>query len=571
MAQEGKDLYEVIAKLSNFESLEAICFNDNVKRKISCFFIDKAKLEPSLSFHYIYGKDITSLSFSQSVDKFGISGSVQISDKGGSLTTILEKQSNFYFVISIFEIYDEHIDFVNNNSIKTQNGFMLQPYIFEVESSNIITSEETSNKIYEINFIDIISATLKKISYGNLLLEYPSFINSNNFVELFQIIIDYATTIINLNHNKNYFVDNSIEFDTQSSTNLNEIIRELVLKDFPIYASCYELLNHIFKFAGKEEETPPNFNGVNVGKVIIPIILQYEILDLNGTYEKYFNNAISKKIVLDIQFANNKNITSGKLIKKLLICKSILKPFQLAFNNKDSFSYIYENINPKEKTNGGLEDSESIFSTLNGLAFSPLENVVDLASQNNLTGPIWKNLALLSETPSGSGNILVFFNWIYEYYKETFLNGKLSALYNFLKRDILPVVEPHFHLMEKNNLTGGSLETFSKMNANTIVVKSTNIVKEALFYVGKVLKSFIFMTSLFGFKIKGSIFRHPGEIIKINSCIKSPEDNFTSSILGGMEAQEIGFVLAYTTSITHIFNNSRYDNVIYASKVCSFL
>ena len=76
------------------------------------------------------------------------------------------------------------------------------------------------------------------------------------------------------------------------------------------------------------------------------------------------------------------------------------------------------------------------------------------------------------------------------------------------------------------------------------------------------------MNNLFGFDIRGNIFRHPGEIIKINVSGDTDDESITGTI-GGLEAKSNKFVLAYTTSITHSLNGSSIEDLIYANKICS--
>lgn len=77
------------------------------------------------------------------------------------------------------------------------------------------------------------------------------------------------------------------------------------------------------------------------------------------------------------------------------------------------------------------------------------------------------------------------------------------------------------------------------------------------------------MNSVFGFKINGSILRHPGEIIKINSSAYEKDDNTSTGTVGGIEGNMTGFVMAYTTGVNHIFRGGIYENLIFASKVCN--
>ena len=558
-AVEGGDLYEVLAKYCANLTCDYISFNDNFNRKIVCYFIDKATLSPQNIFQYSYGKEITSLTISQDMASYGTFASVEITDINGSLTAIVENQSSLYFVVGIIELVGDPV---------MEDGYMLQPYVFEIENSVPLSPDGAVSKIYRLELSDIISSTLHKVSYGNLLLHYPAFPNSSSFVEAYQYLINFAATIINYNHNKKYHIDTTFDFSSLISDNLPEILEKEVLGAIPLSTNCYEVLNRIFTHAACKAETPATFMGEDVGNVLVPLFLQNEYEDVKGMYRTFFN--ISERASSDsIEFSSSKNVMKKyQMIKRGFYCKNLLMPFTLAFDGKGKKSLIYENINPPTDENGKLAESEDIFLPSNGIMFSPLIESVDIPPTNSLVGLGWKNLVLLSETPNGSSNMLIYWNWIYEYFKAAFLNEKGSTLSRELGKSVQPVIDPHFHVMEANKLDGGDSENFAKINANTIVLKSTQPLEGALYHVGRSIKSYIFMNSMFGFKIKGSIFRHPGEIIKINSGISGLKDESTSSVVGGLESMKNKFVLAYTTSITHIFSRNSYENVIYANKIC---
>lgn len=563
---DGKDLYDSLAKLSIFNAVESVKFSDGYNRKIDCFFVDKFNLTQEGCFHYVYGREVKSISINHNISSFGVTASVEINDTNGSLTTVVERANNFYFVVSIYNAGDEDI---SGNS----SGFMPQPYVFDVEDITVKSPDGFPSKIYQISLIDIISGALKKVSYGNFLLEYPAFVNSNNFVELYLTIIEYAAKIIYYSHNKQYNIDNKIYFVDDIADSINEFLKSVILKDLPISMSCYQLLNYIYKHAAKEIQIPSHFEGDNPGNVLIPLFLQEEIEDISGSYRDFFKRNVSKEITDKLNFPATSGApfnVNATLIRKGLYARNLLMPFELAFNSGSAGgkSIIYENINPFVDEKFNILASEKIYNPSNGIVISPLEDTVDIPPDASITGFGWKNLALIADTPNGSGNMLIYFNWIYEFYKAVFLNDKNSVLKEKLKKFISPANDPHFHMMEISNLTGGDAETFAKINANTIVLKSTDTLKEALYHVGRTLKSYIMLNSLFGFKIKGDILRHPGEIIKINSAVKAVEDESPAGIIGGTDAASNKFVLAFTNSVTHNFNGNQFNDLIYATKIC---
>ena len=106
---EGEDLYNAILSFINFSYIESTIFSDGSSRKIDCFVVDKSVMDKSGCMHYIYGKDITSINITQTMSSYGISASIDITDTLGTVSSILERQSNFYFVIAILDIINEEM------------------------------------------------------------------------------------------------------------------------------------------------------------------------------------------------------------------------------------------------------------------------------------------------------------------------------------------------------------------------------------------------------------------------------------------------------------------------------
>lgn len=563
---EGEDLIDAIAKLSNFNFIESTVFADGFSRKIDCFFVPKTTINKEKCIHYIYGRDVISITITQTVSSYGISATAEINDALGSISTIAEFSPNYYFVISIFNVSEEEHG--------VSKGYMTQPYVFEIEECVPKSPDGSPSKVYQFKLKDIISSTLGKVGYGNLLLEYPGFVNLGSFCDVYNTILDYAGKIINILHNKEYYVDCTINFIEDNADSYNEILKSVIFKELDISMNCYSLLNYIYRHAAKEIAAPAHFTGDNPGNVLMPLLLQDEIEDIRSKYREYFKREVKKKITDSISFesAGAPYTTNASYIRRALYAKNILMPFELAFNSSeesDGKAIIYENINPLKDKSDAVLESEKIYFPMNGYVFSPIEDAVDIPPNGANIGLGWKNLALISDSPDGAGNLLIYFNWIYDYYLEVFLNEKKSHLSQELKEFITPSTDPHFHVMETSGLTGGDAETFAKMNANTIILKSTEPLKEALYHVGRTIKSYIMTNSLYGFKIKGDVLRHPGEIIKINSPSKNMDEHSAVSVIGGLAAAANNHILAYTNSIIHIFQGNTFKDLIYCNKICN--
>jgi hypothetical protein len=123
--------------------------------------------------------------------------------------------------------------------------------------------------------------------------------------------------------------------------------------------------------------------------------------------------------------------------------------------------------------------------------------------------------------------------------------------------------------MEGRNQNDEQEKLLAKANSVSIMSPSGNIKNDALYYVGQSLKNIIIESSLFGFEIRGNIFRHPGEIIKFNSLSKREDSESEGGPIDAFDSQRHGFSLCYVTSVTHSFSGNNFNDIIYATKICN--
>ena len=566
---ESENLYTVLASLSNFENMGVTRMDTGETFKISCFFIDKFNLNKDYALYFKYGQDIESITISSDMHSFGTRANIILNDLQGALSAILECQLNFYFVVSILNVIDSE---VREDGTTIEGGLLYQPYIFEIENVQLASPDNSNNKVYSISLIDIISSTLKRVSYGNLLLEQPDFPNLPNFGEIYKAFIEYAALIIHLLHDKKYKISTDIFLGGTINDDLNTIIKDLVLKDVTVDTSLYELINKVYKMAVRELQVPESFakKAEVKGMVLTPLFLNNEWEDVEGYYRKAYNDHDSYEMLEKINYEQGScSSIIAVMFKRGLFLKHLQMPFQLAFCQDEP--RIYETINPKTNANGEVDNIEKTFNPINGYTTTSLDNVVEIPIDGSMSGLLWKNIALMSDGAEGSTNALIYYNWILEYFKSGYLNAEDNFLQKKFNKQIKPPVHPLFLAMEKLELVGGDKEKFAKINSVTARLRSSDPVKEAFWYVGRSLKSYIFLNSLFGFKIRGNIVRHPGEIIKINynSPAENPGAASVSSPFGGLDIIQNGYVLAYITQVIHEFTGGEYSDTIYATKICT--
>ena len=565
--KQGEDLYTAIAKLAPFGEIKPIYTESKDLIKIGCYAVDRLNINKKNTIYLKYGTDVTSIKIEHGLTEFGINATVLVRDIRNSLTSILKHQLNYYFVVSLMTFYAD-------SGASSKNSIIYQPYVFEIDTIKLVEDKD-NEKIYKITLSDLVSATLKKVSYGNLLLQYPQIPSVANFGDLYNYFIEYASTIINLVHNKKYKIPNKIIFKCLNSDNINPIIRGLILKDLPTDTNALTLLQRIFRIAARELEAPANFaaKAEIKGPVLTPLFLTEEWEDLNGTYRNHYDVDKTFNFVSELTYDGSEKC-GGIYLRRAFFMKHLQMPFQLAFGEKEK-SKIFEVINPNY-VGGSISSDDRFFNPMNGYANTPINSVIELPIDGATVGLGWKNLMMMGDTAAGGHNSLVYFNWIYEYYKHAYLNYDGCALANKLKKHLSPVMDPNFHIAEVNGLMGGEAEFFAKANSSVIRLKTEDILKEILLHVGRQVKSYIFMNALTGFRMNANILRHPGEIIKINnptkiSDIKHAELSSQQSVVGGIDSQEYGYVLLYMTHVDHVFSGSKFENIIYGTRICDIV
>lgn len=495
--QEGENLYEAVCKLAPFGKIKTLAMSNKDNIKIGCYMVHKMHMNQETTIYLKYGSEADNIAIRNGMSEFGTHGSITINDSTGVLTSALQFQMNYYFVITIMNVYDED---------STEKALIFQPYIFEIDKVDIIASSGT-NKVYKILLSDIISATLKKVSYGNMLLQYPEMPNVTDYGELYNYFIDYAANIINIIHNKKYKIPKKIFFKSLNSDSISTIIKAVVFKDLPIDTTAYNLLNKIFIVAARELEVPENFSkkAEVKGPVLTPLFLTDEWEDASGLYRSTYNTDTTDKVIIDFAVSGEVPVTA-KYFRRCFSMKHLQMPFQIAFGQETSS--VYEVFNPKY-IDGVLSKEDQFFNPMNGYTNSVIDGAVEVPFDGAACGLGWRNLALMADTPSGGSNALIFFNWIYEYYKNVYLNYEENKFRKEFNKALIPVVDPNFHQVEINNLFPGDADFFAMANASVIKLRSEDPIKEALMHVGRSVKSFIFMNALTGFKVNGNIIRHP--------------------------------------------------------------
>lgn len=260
-------------------------------------------------------------------------------------------------------------------------------------------------------------------------------------------------------------------------------------------------------------------------------------------------------------FYENFNGTSDCIMLRPCSLRDIHMPFALCFTNGGNF--IYESINPAKDGEGKLTEGELRFKCMNGRSELGIANYMYYPTNQNLVQKLWKNMILcnMGQQDGQASTVLIEFNWIYQYYIYNFLGYGTGNTDGYTSN-----ITPSFYLAQQNKrITDSSVVAdFSEMNANFQVIRSTSDLNEALVYIGKNLTSFVTQNDTYQFRIRGNIFRHPNEIIKVSNN-RSLGANPAVSIHTDLANND--YILVYITSVKHTWRGSSYTNDISANKI----
>lgn len=550
------DIHDVLLSLNNFDEYKNNSLNNSKNSlKINCYIVDKSLMNKEGTLHFPYGPVVKNITISTSTAFFGYNASVVIEDIEDIFLSILNKTDEFYFVIAIFEELGIIEDDKKEKKLK---GIMYQPYIFDIDNFQILSEDKAKNKIFKINLSDFISGTLKKTSYGNLLLNNPNFLQATNIPSAIGVILRHAAGTIMTNHNNNVSVNVATYHQTELiPDSYPELLRAKFFDEFKLDTSLYNVLITLTKNAAIETKEEAEFGAIAEipDNVLLPAIYSNEYFDIGDAYRKYFTNGVYPEKIVE-PFSNDV-IGNGMYWKRFISLRTMKQPFELCFKNKQVFETINraENNDETLKPFGNISDGDNIY------------DAIEVPVDSELVNLRWRNLALFADNPHGACSMIIFFQWLYEYFKHNFLFS--SHAKKNLKKSFEPPVKQHFYKLQKDNKVNGNLENFTKLNSSSIICKSQTPLKEAMFHAGSTLKSFVLLNNIYSFKIRGAMQRRVNEIIKINSTTKSGEVNENLlPELNKLEGSAHGYTLLYVTRIDHHFNGANFEDTIYCNKIC---
>lgn len=596
---------------------EPISFDNAQQFKITAFFAPKYLFDDNKNYFtpdnwtfLKYNQDIMSIVIEDKLARFGIRGHMDIINTGEHLNFILDRLNCYYLVINFTLMEGE------------DSGIKFEPYILEVvDVSNIIDNSGDMKQMLRLTFVDMFSYICQQHSMATVLKYDPNINKRTSYREVFEVIMNYMKRFVKVNYNGIYSIKKDLLFK-EDYGGLNANVQALIESSFKkMDPSCtvYEALDILLKDCGAPIRSYKNFKQKynDFDYMLVPMFFKEEYSDFCGIYQYIFDpvdtknfkdfssnsksissflqaqqnildtgvkvkNFISKifggtvtrekgKLVRNAksQFCNegqlaipNFNGTKYTLVMRPMTLRDIHMPFRICFSK--GANMVSESINPATDEDGNYTKKEKSFIALNGRRVLGIGNYRYFPTNQLLVQKLWKNMVISNagQQEGQTTTVLIEFNWIFQYYIYNFLGKGTGSIENYTSN-----ITPSFFLaLSAGRINDDSItKDFHELNANFIITRSESDLQEALIYIGKNLCSFVTQNDTYQFTIRGDLFRHPNEIIKISNS--KTEDGTNPNIALNTDLAKNDYILMYTTSVTHTWEGSHYYNDISANKI----
>lgn len=616
-------LNEELAKATYQEG--AVAFDNGQRYQISIFFAPKFLFDGKVNYftdeNYTflsYNKNVKTIVIEDKLAHFGTSGYIDVVNTGEHLNHILDRLNCYHLVINFrleeneergirFEPYI--FDITNVANIVDDSGENKQILRLNfVDMFSYIAMQHSMATLLKYD-----PSINKKTSYRQV------FKVVMDYFKRF-ILVNY-NNIYSIKKDVLFGDDNR-----GASANVSALVENSFRKMDPT-CTIYEGLEILLRDAGTPIKSTDGFREKfnDFDYMLVPVFYKEEYSDLHGIYQKVFDPLVDNKkkdpssnssglssflkgVVqktatvavafsqlfgdtagikqIDKEMSKNGgtgvsesklptttltkdkqtiykdfNGTSDCLLLRPCTMRDIQMPFVLCFNDKSNI--IFESINPAKDADGKYTEKENSFNCMNGRSDLGIANYMYFPTNQNMVQKLWKNMVIcnMGQQDGQASAVMIDFNWVYFYYIYNFLG------YGTGRRDgYTSNITPSFFLAYQNNrITDSSvIQDFSEMNANFHVVRSTSDLNEALIHIGKNLTSFVTQNDTYQFRVRGNLFRHPNEIIKVsnnNALAANPAVAIHTDMANN------DYILVYITSVKHTWEGAHYTNDISANKI----
>lgn len=268
------------------------------KYKISIFFTPKFMTKDSIftkeqAIFLKYNDTVKGLVMEDDLDRIGMKGYIDVINKGSFLDVFLGRHNNYYLVVNITKYADSGSFFAPEKPV-----LKFQPYIFDIDYVQNLSSAEKEQKLLRIGITDIITGILKTHSIASVIKFSDKKITKlGSYKEVFEVILDYVKNYIKVNTNNKYEFKKDLLFDagtkclgnSYNGYDMGAGMESLVQASFSKInknASILEAMQILLRDCCTTLKTPKSFSDsyMTIGDVLIPFFFKEEYPDPQFLY-----------------------------------------------------------------------------------------------------------------------------------------------------------------------------------------------------------------------------------------------------------------------------------------------
>lgn len=299
----GSGIYMNVQFSNVDESIHDVIITNAGKFQISVFLVPKFTTGQKIftkqqAIFLKYGDTVKSIVLQDDIDNIGLTGYIQVDNRGSFLDAFLGRHNVYYVVINITKYKDNELGV-------QQIQYKYEPYIFDIDSVTNVSSSQKQEKILKIGLVDIVTSILKTHSIASVIKFHKDIVQCGSYKYIFEKILEYVKNYIKVNTNNKYqfkkdllYGENTICFGRgyngyDAAAGMQQLIKSSFSK-IPRNASIMQALDVLLVDCCTSMKTPKSFsdNYMTIGDVLIPFFFKQQYPDPCGVYSQVWTTGI---------------------------------------------------------------------------------------------------------------------------------------------------------------------------------------------------------------------------------------------------------------------------------------
>lgn len=299
----GSGVYMNVQFSNVDETIHDVIITNAGKFQISVFLVPKFTTSQRIftkqqAIFLKYGDTVKSIVLQDDIDNIGLTGYIQVDNRGSFLDAFLGRHNVYYVVINITKYKDNELGV-------QQIQYKYEPYIFDIDSVTNISSSQKQEKILKIGLVDIVTSILKTHSIASVIKYDKDIVTCGSYKYIFSKILEYVKNYIKVNTNNKYQFKKDLLYGENTvclgrgyngydaDAGMTQLIKSSFLK-ISRNASIMQALDILLVDCCTTMKTPKSFsdNYMTIGDVLIPFFFKQQYPDPFGIYSQIWNTGV---------------------------------------------------------------------------------------------------------------------------------------------------------------------------------------------------------------------------------------------------------------------------------------